>query len=101
LQAVCGVFEALPDTATAAVRGFQLHLVEAGHQCREIVRLRAGDIDSAQLIIRIVQSKGRKTGTSCCRQSCWSLSDSGGMRGRHVSISARHDLAAEIYHLAN
>ena len=26
----------------------------------EVVRLRAGDIDSEQMIIRIVQSKGRK-----------------------------------------
>jgi site-specific recombinase XerD len=31
-----------------------------GLRAGEIVRLRAGDIDSAQMIIRIVQSKGRK-----------------------------------------
>jgi integrase/recombinase XerD len=32
----------------------------AGLRAGEVVRLRAGDIDSAQNIIRIVQSKGRK-----------------------------------------
>ena len=31
-----------------------------GLRASEVVRLRAGDIDSAQMIIRIVQSKGRK-----------------------------------------
>src|SRR6478672_1347765 len=31
-----------------------------GLRAGEIVRLRAGDIDSAQMIIRIVQGKGRK-----------------------------------------
>ena len=31
-----------------------------GLRAGEVVRLRAGDIDSAQKIIRIVQSKGRK-----------------------------------------
>src|SRR5262249_60937173 len=31
-----------------------------GLRAGEIVRLRAGDIDSAQMIIRIIQSKGRK-----------------------------------------
>src|SRR6202030_2202489 len=31
-----------------------------GLRSSEVVRLRAGDIDSAQMIIRIVQSKGRK-----------------------------------------
>ena len=31
-----------------------------GLRAGEIVRLRAGEIDSAQMIIRIVQSKGRK-----------------------------------------
>jgi len=29
----------------------------------EVVRLRAGDIDSEQMIIRIVQSKAARTGT--------------------------------------
>ena len=31
-----------------------------GLRAGEVVRLRAGDIDSEQMIIRIVQSKGRK-----------------------------------------
>src|SRR5262249_10331266 len=39
-------------------------MLSLGYGCRlragEIVRLRAGDIDSVQMIIRIVQSKGRK-----------------------------------------
>jgi integrase/recombinase XerD len=39
-------------------------LLSLGYGCGlragEIVRLKAGDIDSAQMIIRIVQSKGRK-----------------------------------------
>src|SRR6266849_3469004 len=56
-----------PDTATPdEVRGFQLHLIESGasicnrNRIMTGVRLRAGDIDSEQMIIRIVQSKGRK-----------------------------------------
>jgi integrase len=32
----------------------------AGCEPGEVVRLRAGDIDSEQMIIRVVQSKGRK-----------------------------------------
>ena len=32
----------------------------AGLRASEAVRLRAGDIDSEQVIIRVVQSKGRK-----------------------------------------
>src|SRR5712691_5102141 len=47
----------------------------AGLRAGEVVRLRVGDIDSAQNIIRIVQAKslplrrrgGAKTATSCCR----------------------------------
>ena len=31
-----------------------------GMRASEVVRLQAGDIDSEQMIIRIVQSKGRK-----------------------------------------
>src|SRR5580692_1471418 len=79
-----------PDTATAdEIRLFQLHLAEtgtsicnrnrilamagnlkvhvllalgygAGLRAGEVVRLRVGDIDRAQNIIRIVQAKGRK-----------------------------------------
>jgi integrase/recombinase XerD len=41
-----------------------------GLRAGEIVRLKAGDIDSAQNIIRIVQAKGARTGTSRCRPRC-------------------------------
>jgi integrase len=62
-----------PDTATLEdIRRFQLHLAEAGvsictRNCimtglrvNEVVRLKVKHIDSAQKIIRIEQSKGRK-----------------------------------------
>jgi integrase len=49
----------------AMAGSLKVHLMLAlGYGCGlragEIVRLRAGDIDSAQMVIRIVQSKGRK-----------------------------------------
>jgi integrase/recombinase XerD len=49
----------------AMASNLQAHVMLAlGYGCGlragEIVRLRAGDIDSAQMIVRIVQSKGRK-----------------------------------------
>ena len=57
-----------PDEAKrllAMTANLKVHVMLAlGYGCGlragEIVRLRAGDIDSAQMIIRIVQSKGRK-----------------------------------------
>ena len=57
-----------PDEAKrllAMAANLKVHVMLAlGYGCGlragEIVRLRAGDIDSAQMIIRIVQSKGRK-----------------------------------------
>jgi integrase len=60
-----------------------------GLRAGEIVRLRAGDIDSAQMIIRIVQGKGRKslpsrkrgTAMRCCRRSCSNCCAPGGARG--------------------
>jgi integrase/recombinase XerD len=33
---------------------------DCGLRASEVVRLRAGDIDTEQMIIRIVQSKGRR-----------------------------------------
>ena len=59
-----------------------------GLRAGEIVRLKDGDIDSAQMIIRIVQSKGRKDGTSCCRQSCLCRCDSGARYARHALTQA-------------
>jgi len=49
----------------AMASNLKVHVMLAlGHGCGlragEIVRLKAGDIDSAQMIIRVVQSKGRK-----------------------------------------
>lgn len=44
----------------------------------EICRLKAGDINSAQKIIRIIQSKGAKTGMSCCRGAYWPCCGNGG-----------------------
>lgn len=54
-----------PETATPDdVKYFQQHLIESGAsigtRAGEVVRLKVGDIDSDQEIIRIVQSKGRK-----------------------------------------
>ncbi len=57
-----------PDEAKrllAMAANLKVHVMLAlGYGCGlragEIVRLRAGEIDSAQMIIRIVQSKGRK-----------------------------------------
>ena len=65
-----------------------------GLRAGEIVRLRAGDIDSAQMIIRIVQGKGRKSlpsrkrgiATSCCRPRCSHCCGNGGRRGRPVTM---------------
>src|SRR6201993_4458793 len=65
-----------------------------GLRAGEIVRLRAGDIDSAQMIIRIVQGKGRKSlpsrkrgiATSCCRPRCSRCCGNGGRRGRPATM---------------
>jgi integrase len=39
-----------------------------GLRAGEVVRLKVKHIDSAQRIIRIEQSKGRKIAMSCCRR---------------------------------
>ena len=65
-----------------------------GLRAGEIVRLRAGDIDSAQMIIRIVQGKGRKSlpsrkrgiAMSCCRPRCSRCCGNGGRRGRPATM---------------
>jgi len=65
-----------------------------GLRAGEIVRLKAGDIDSAQMIIRIVQGKGRKSlpsrkrgiATSCCRPRCSRCCGNGGRRGRPATM---------------
>ena len=53
------------DRLLAMAGNLKVHVMLAlGYGCGlragEIVRLKAGDIDSAQMIIRVVQSKGRK-----------------------------------------
>ncbi len=50
----------LAVTASIKVRAMLSLAYGCGLRTGEVVRLRAGDIDSAQNIIRIVQSKGRK-----------------------------------------
>ena len=67
-----------------------------GLRAGEIVRLRVGDIDSAQMIIRIVHGKGRKSlpsrkrgiATSCCRPRCSRCCGNGGRRGRPATMQA-------------
>src|SRR6202163_3583112 len=50
--------------ATSLKARAMLRLADGGgRRAGEVVRLRAGDIDSEQMIIRVVQSKGRRTGT--------------------------------------
>jgi len=55
-----------------------------GLRAGEIVRLRAGDIDSAQMIIRIVQSKGRKDRHVMLLQELLLSLHSGGGCARHA-----------------
>jgi len=57
-----------------------------GLRAGEIVRLRAGDIDGAQMIIRIVQGKGRRIATSCCRRRCSRCCGNGGRRVRPATM---------------
>src|SRR6202022_2237930 len=59
-----------------------------GLRAGEIVRLKPGDIDSAQMIIRIVQSKGRKDRhVMLPPELLWSLGQGG--RGRRHRFDAR------------
>jgi len=55
-----------------------------GMRAGEVVRLKVGDIDSAQKIIRIVQAKAAKIATSCCRPISWACCVSGGKSGPPV-----------------
>ena len=68
----------------------------AGLRAGEVVRLRVGDIDSAQNIIRIVQAKSlpprrrgaAKTATSCCRPTRSICCGNGGGCDRPVTMPA-------------
>ena len=80
-----------PDEAKrllAMATNLKVHVMLAlGYGCGlragEIVRLRAGDIDSAQMIIRIVQLKGRKDRHVMLPQEALDLLGSGGRYARH------------------
>ena len=54
------VEQLLASATTLRVRVMLLLAYGCGLRAGEVIRLRAGDIDSVQNIIRIVQSKGRK-----------------------------------------
>jgi integrase/recombinase XerD len=58
-----------------------------GLRANEVVRLRVCDIESPQMIIRIVQSKGC-TATSCCRPRCWHCCANGGRSAQSVTTPA-------------
>jgi site-specific recombinase XerD len=53
----------LAATQTLKLRVMLALAYGCGLRAGEVVRLRVGDIDSAQAIIRIVQSKGARTAT--------------------------------------
>jgi len=81
--------ERLPAKASSLRDHVMLSLgYGCGLRAGEIVRLKDGDIDSAQMIIRIVQSKGRKAVTSCCPQSCLCRCDSVGRYARNALTRA-------------
>ena len=60
----------------------------AGLRVSEVVALKAGDVDSERMLLRVEQGKGRKslpsrkrgTATPCCRRSCSSCYATGGGR---------------------
>jgi integrase len=59
-----------------------------GLRAGEVVRLGVGDLDSAQNIIRVVQAKGARTATSCCRPRCSVCCASGGRSARRATTRA-------------
>ena len=59
-----------------------------GLRAGEVVRLRAGDIDSTQMIIRVVQSKGRKDRNVMLPPEFSTCCGNGGRRGRDGMTSA-------------
>ena len=60
-----------------------------GLRAGEVVRLRAGDIDSEQMIIRIVQSKGRKDRHVMLPAESSTCCGNGGRRGRPSTTRCR------------
>ena len=65
-------------------------LLSLGYGCGlragEVVRLKVKHVDSAQKIIRVEQSKGARTATSCCRPTRSTCCANGGRHAGGVSI---------------
>jgi integrase len=69
----------------------------AGLRASEVVALKAGDIDSTRMLLRVERGKGgkslpsRKRGTAmqCCRHSCSNCCASGGGRGGGAACCCR------------
>ncbi|MBV9531364.1 MAG: tyrosine-type recombinase/integrase, partial [Bradyrhizobium sp.] len=71
-----------------------------GLRAGEVVRLRAGDIDSAQKIIRIVQSKGRKDRHVMLPPEVLKLLRQCGRRGRPRPTTASRPNSAGCFPVA-
>ena len=57
----------------------------AGLRISEAIRLKATDIDSQRMVIRVEQGKAHKIATSCCRRHCWrSCAGGGAVKGPHI-----------------
>jgi integrase len=52
----------------------------AGLRASEVISLKISDIDSARMVIRVEQGKGRRTATSCCPSICSNCCAPGGRR---------------------
>src|SRR5262249_55102888 len=57
-----------------------------GLRASEVVRLKVNHIDSAQKIIRVEQSKGRKDRRSCCPRRCSVCCANGGRPAHRVTM---------------
>lgn len=66
-----------------------LSIAYGGLRGGEVVMLRVADIDSKRMLIRVEMGKVARTGTRCCRRSCWSCSGRGGCRGVRKAGSFR------------
>ena len=88
----------LAMAGTSKVRALLALGYGCGLRAGEVVRLRVGDIDSAQNIIRVVQAKkGRPTATSCCRPRCSVCCANGGRSARRATTRARRRSSAGCF----
>ena len=71
-----------------------------GLRSSEVVRLRVGDIDREQKIIRIVQSKGRKDRYVMLPRRSWFCCGDGGRRGRALMTPALPRSSAGCFQVA-